>query len=102
MKKLICIMLICICLCSVVACNNTANTNEQTNNTIEATTTEKAKFGTVTGEVTYKYNDLSISEIIFNWFSSSAFAEKINSLYHSTNLNDNVSPSLYSKFIILS
>jgi len=57
MKKLICIMLICICLCSVVACNNTANTNEQTNNTIEATTTEKAKFGTVTGEVTYKYND---------------------------------------------
>ena len=48
MKKFICIMLICISLCSVIACSNTADTNDKT----EATTT-----GTVTGEVTYKYNN---------------------------------------------
>ena len=66
MKNIICALLICVILCGLVACNGNVNSNsENATNKKDQTEvaetkkieTEKLKTGTVTGEVTYKYND---------------------------------------------
>jgi len=56
MKKIICMLLMCMVVCSFAAC--TTNTNVDNAKTQPAETTQETpKFGKVTGEVTYKYND---------------------------------------------
>ena len=55
MKKIICVLLVGIILCGLVACDTNKEIEETTKT--EETTVEKVKYGTVTGEVTYKYND---------------------------------------------